>query len=199
MSSSQAINNKTRTSMSTTVLAGIVLSAVTGTAAYFWGLNGRVIRLETIQENRGKQEATPAAKPEAAKPEELVSIIQEQQKAQVKESSGQQEWQCFTEDDLKRFVDNKKLDSITEQLKHTPRFLNVVLGVRLMEPGHRAELIRSADKPLRPTWSQLGRISPEGQTDSGQNAEKMIASAIVRLVKELIKLPEDKFLRLYNE
>ncbi|MDP6420784.1 MAG: hypothetical protein QF672_05595 [SAR202 cluster bacterium] len=56
----------------------------------------------------------------------------------------------------------------------------------------------SADKPLRRTWAELGRVSREGQTEAGQEAERMTATAIVNLVKELVILPQDGFGALYD-
>jgi len=68
-----------------------------------------------------------------------------------------------------------------------------------MQPGKRSALLTSADKPLRPTWAEIGRVSKKGQTEKGQVAEKMIATATVDLVKRLVGLSEDEFVVLYND
>ena len=101
-----------------------------------------------------------------AKPEKLISIIQEQQRKNVKESWGELAHQCFTDDDLARFVRTKTTERITDSLKRDPRFLDVVLAIRKMEPGKRLALLTSAEKPLRPTWAELGKISREGADES---------------------------------
>ena len=134
-----------------------------------------------------------------AKPEELISIVQEQQRKNVKESLGELAHQCFTDNDLARFVRNKTTERITDSLSGDPEFLDVVLAIRKMELSKRKNLLISADKPLRPTWAEPGRISREGQTEAGQDAEKRIATAIVSLVEELVSMPEAEFLSLYND
>jgi len=59
-------------------------------------------------------------------------------------------------------------------------------------------LLEACTKPLHPTWAQLGKISPEGQTDAGQKAEIMIATAVVDLVKTLVRLPRSEIEKLYT-
>jgi hypothetical protein len=134
-----------------------------------------------------------------AKPEELIPIIQERQRNNVRESWGELAHQCFTDNDLARFVQNNATERITESLKREPEFLDVVLAVRQMEPSKRKTLLISADKPLRRTWAEMGRISREGQTEAGQEAERRIATAIVNLVKELVNMTEAEFLAFYND
>jgi hypothetical protein len=134
-----------------------------------------------------------------ANPEELISIVQEQQRKNVKESWGELAHQCFTDNDLARFVRNKTTERITDSLLGAPEFLDVVLAIRKMELSKHKKLLISVDKPLRPTWAEFGRISREGQTEAGQDAERMIATAIVSLVKELVGMPEAEFLSLYND
>jgi hypothetical protein len=133
-----------------------------------------------------------------AKPEQIISIIQEQQRKNVKESWGELAQQGFTDDDLNRFVQTRTTERITDSLKRDPRFLDVVLAIRKMEPSKRSALLISAEKPLRPTWAELGRISSEGQTEAGQKVERMIATAIINFVKELVKIPDDKFVDFFN-
>ena len=132
------------------------------------------------------------------KANQLITIIKEQQRKNVKESWGELAYQCFTDDDLARFIKNKRIEQIIESLKRDPNFLDVVSAIRQMKPSERKKLLHAADKPLRPTWAELGRISREGQTEAGQEAEKMIATAIVKLVKELVNMPEAEFLALYD-
>lgn len=184
------------------IFVGVVVGALLGIGGTFFGLQGRISKLEGIVEQfrADTQQPKPSAIPRStnAKPEELISIVQEQQRKNVRESYGELAHQCFTEDDLTRFVQTTTTERITGSLKRDPRFLDVVLAIRDMEPGERSTLLISADKPLRPTWAELERISREGQTEAGQEAEKMIATAIVTLVKELVKMPEAEFLGLYD-
>jgi hypothetical protein len=129
-------------------------------------------------------------------PKKLVGIIKQQQHDNVKESHGEYVNQCFTDEDLKRFVEGKKTVEITKQLKKNNHFLETVLAVKKMRPSERQNLIDECLKISRPTWAELGRISREGQTEAGQQAERMIAKAIVDLVEELFELSDDEIKHL---
>lgn len=186
------------------IVTAVVAGAILGIGSTFFVLQGRISKLEGIVEQLKSNIPQPTSsavspQPSGANPEELISIIQEQQRKNVKESWGELAHQAFTDDDLTRFVQNKTAERITNSLKRDPHFLDVVFAIRKMEPGRRLELLISADKPLRLTWAQLGRISREGQTEAGQEAERMIATAIINLVKELVSMPEAEFIGLYNE
>lgn len=141
---------------------------------------------------------------QVVKPDDLVvagrlpEIVKEQQRKHVKESYGELAYQCFTDADLQRFKDTKSAERIAEGLKTQKDFLQIVLALkRLPTPECQAILDRS-QKPLRPTFSELGKISREGQTEAGQNAELLIAEAVVRMVKELLKLPMSQLESLYE-
>lgn len=188
----------------TQILIGVAVGAILGAGSTFFALQGRVSRLEGMAEQlrsgrNAIEPAKPSARPSAANPDELVSIIHEQQKLHVKESWGELASQCFTDNDLTRFIEAKSAERIATALKRDPRFLDVVLAIRQMEPGKRGALLIAADKPLRPTWAELGGISRDGQTEAGQKAEQIVASAIVALVRELVGMSDERFLRLYNE
>lgn len=193
------------------IIGGIIIGAILGIGGTLLTQERQISRLETQveylrrqidQPRSGTEQAEPrsvVAREPKAKPEELISIIQEQQKKNVRESWGELAHQCFTDNDLARFVENKTTERITDSLKRAPRFLDVVLAIRKMQPGGRSALLISADKPLRRTWTELGSISREGQTEAGQDAERMIATAIVNLVKKLANMPEAEFVALYND
>ena len=193
------------------VIAGIVIGTILGIGGTIIALRERITRLETQIDNLKEQihqtsptilhqeSKTLSPQEPKTKPEKLISIIQEQQRKNVKESWGELAHQCFTDDDLAHFVQSKRTEQITESLKRNPDFLDVVSAIRQMKPGERKKLLISADKPLRPTWSELGRISREGQTEAGQKAERMIATSIVNLVKKMVNMSEAEFLELYND
>jgi gas vesicle protein len=193
------------------IISGIIIGAILGIGGTLLIQERRTSRLETQVEHlksqidqlrSGSQQpesGTVAPREPKAKPEELISIIQEQQRKNVRESWGELAHECFTDNDLDRFVQNKATERITESLKRDPQFLDIVLAIRKMQPGERSALLISADKPLRPTWREIGRISREGQTEAGQDAERMIATAIVNLVKKLVNMSEAEFLTLYND
>ena len=193
----------------THIIEGVVIGVILGVAGTWLIQERRITKLETQVDQLNKEierinpgigysePKTETSQKYSVKPEQLISIIQKQQRENVKESWGKQENQCFTSSDLDRFTQNQTPRRITESLKNDPEFLDVVAVIRTMEPGAQMKLLQAADKPLRPTWEELGRTSREGQTETGQEAERMIATAIVDLTKELIKLPEDRFKELY--
>jgi hypothetical protein len=76
-------------------------------------------------------------------------------------------------------------------LRKDKEFTNVVLALKASPPHEQQKLLDAALNTRRPTWAELGRIDRQGQTEAGQEAEKMIAEAIVNLVKELLRLPDE--------
>jgi hypothetical protein len=124
--------------------------------------------------------------PSTVKPETLREIIAEQQRRNVRESYGIWAHECFTDDDLDQFVRSAQPARIARSLKGSKRFMAVVSALKKMPSAQRHKLLNSCRKPLRKTWAQLGRISPEGQTEAGQKAERLIADAIVDFVGELL-------------
>lgn len=132
------------------------------------------------------------------KPELLAEIIMEQQRKNIKESYGEQAYQCFTDEDLRQFVQNETPQKVTDALKWDNRFIDLVLAIKDMNPSDRQKFLNSCLRPLRQTWAQLGRISPEGQTEAGQRAEMMIATSIVDLAKNLVSLSVEDIKKLYT-
>jgi Caspase domain len=128
----------------------------------------------------------------AVSPDELLEIIKSEQRSKVRESSGVNNGQNFSDDMLKEFKGQDVPQSVTERLKHNSYFIDIVLAIKQMRPGTREKLLNEGMRTYKKTWVELGRISPEGQTDAGQEAERLIAQAIIDLVMELSKLPTEK-------
>jgi hypothetical protein len=126
------------------------------------------------------------------KPEELLEIIKSQQQSEVKESFSELRGQNFSDEDLKEFKEKNVPKLATERLKHDSHFIDVVLAIKRMELISRQKLFITSLQTYKKTWGELKRISREGQTEAGQEAERLIAKAIVDLVKELYNLPAAK-------
>lgn len=198
-------NDKSDSSRKNTlnVFLPVLVAALIGAGGTLFVYQGRISKLEgTIEQLRsaGNQTAAGNSSPVSptANPNDLIAIIKDQQKKNVKESSGEQAWQAFTTDNLNDFREKKTAESITDSLKHDPSFLEILRAIRGMEPGERSKLLLSADKPLHRTWAELGHIGADGQTEAGQQAERIIARAIVDLVEQLVQLPQQEFLKLYR-
>lgn len=132
----------------------------------------------------------------STKPTTLDQIIREQQRRYVRESYGIWAHQCFTDADLEQFKRDATVHRIASHLKHDRGFIAVVLNIKEMAQDARRKLLESSVKPLHPTWAQLGRITPEGQTEAGQVAEIMIAKGIVDVVEELLDLSVEELRKL---
>ena len=155
-------------------------------------------RQETISDVKlSSKEHLPTQEIPKVDPKKLLEIIRQQQLNNVKESYGEWAYQCFTDDDLNRFVEKKIPSEIANQLKQNNQFLEVILAIKKLQPSKSQKLLDKCLKISRPTWAELGKISREGQTEAGQKAEKMIAKSIVDLVKELYKLPDDEIKKLF--
>jgi hypothetical protein len=155
------------------------------------------LRRDAMREGTGRVESSDQAA-NTSRPEGLLIIIKAQQQSHVKESYGEYTGQCFTDNDLRQFIDDKISDQIVEQLRHDNEFLEVVLGIKAMKPSDRQTLLAAAIKTARPTWAQLGKISREGQSDAGYRAEKMIAAAVVNLVQNLSKLSVEEITKRFT-
>jgi len=187
------------------VAIGVLVGLLLGIGGTFFTMQGRIAKLEGIVQTLQSTGQTPQTNPQIAKaqtrPEakigELITIIEELQRSEVKQS--QNEFINFSADDLEHFKNNKVAEGAALSLKTDPHFLDVVSAIRKADPSSRSTLLRTADKPLRKTWRELGRITTEGQTDAGQEAEKFIAKSVLELARELVGLTDDEFLRLYDD
>jgi len=116
--------------------------------------------------------------------EDLISVIKYYQDEHVRKSYGTYAYQCFTNDDYNSFRNDKVTDKIEIELKKSRLIDKLVKEIGKSEDTERDELLNRALVTYQPTWSELGRISGEGQTVAGQQAQKDIAFTIVNLIKD---------------
>jgi hypothetical protein len=119
----------------------------------------------------------------------LLKLIRETQLTHVGISEGPEDYQCFTWEDLKESKASNVPAMVASTLRNDPEFLAVVDQIRQMTAADRNRLLHRASLTCKPTWARLGRITPEGQTVAGQQAELLLARAIVGLVRELLSNP----------
>lgn len=129
---------------------------------------------------------------------DVSNCIKEAQKKFVRVSMGIYAYECFTDDDFREFKVDKVPQKVAEALRANRRFMEGVIALRAKPEAEREALIKACRRPLRPTWAELGRISPEGQTEAGNAAELDIAKAVADLVEQLVKLPDAKIAELYE-
>ena len=123
-------------------------------------------------------------------PLELQNIIRAKQSKYVKISKDLDN--CFTDKDLKAFIDSKTSDQAVNELMMENSFFDLVFVIKKMTPTERQKLLDTSSSIAKKTWDSLGEISAEGQTNTGREAELLIAKAIVSKVKELVNLSEEE-------
>lgn len=116
----------------------------------------------------------------------LIVLVRSLQRQHVKESYGERAFECFTDVDLEKFHDANIPKKVSAQLRTDKQFLSIVNGLQSLNTKQRSELLERVALTYKPTWSQLGKIDKRGQTDAGQLAEREIAEAIARVVKETL-------------
>jgi hypothetical protein len=140
---------------------------------------------------RPTESATVAAKVD---PERLISLVKQIQTEYVRDSTGIQAHECFTKDDFNQFVKDKKTAEIVERLRNDNDFRNLVSAIRDLSFDKRSDLFSRASNTYRRAWREL-KLNPEtasadelrkGQTDEGMQAEKLIAQAVVNLVRQML-------------
>jgi hypothetical protein len=140
-------------------------------------------------------EHTSSGKP-IVQPSLLIEIIKNQQLSNVRKSYGEAAGQNFSDRDLNEFVRQGRDRAIADNLKNNNDFLTALLALKHMNPTDRQHLFTQSVTTYRQTWAELGRIDPKGQTEAGQEADKMIAKAIVELATDLILLSDDEIRKL---
>ena len=132
---------------------------------------------------------TPVPKPS---PEQLLTKIKQLQGVYVKDSTGTEADQAFTDDDLNQFIRDKKTTEIVERLEKDNDFKALVNAIKAMDSEKRSDLLDRGLKTYRHPWSEL-HLNPKtasadelrkGQTDAGSKAEKLIAQTVVDLVRK---------------
>lgn len=128
------------------------------------------------------------------KPNGLVEKIKQIQREYVQDSTGTEAGQCFTDNDFKQFISDRKTAKIVERLQKDNDFKALLNAIKDMNPEQRADLLDRALNTYRKAWSEL-RLNPntasadklrEGQTEAGMKAERLIAQTVVDLVKKMI-------------
>jgi hypothetical protein len=138
---------------------------------------------------------TPSASlPTKVDPKQLIDRIKQLQTEYVRDSTGTEADQCFTDDDFKQFNSDRKPAEIVERLQKDNDFKRLVSAIRDIDSSQREDLLNKASNTYRKPWSEL-RLNPttasaeelrKGQTKAGSEAEKSIARTVVDLVRRMI-------------
>ncbi|HRQ30450.1 MAG TPA: hypothetical protein PLU49_10285 [Saprospiraceae bacterium] len=120
---------------------------------------------------------------------ELFECIKENQTKYVKLSTGNLDYNCYTEIDLNNFHSNEIPKEIEHKLQSDTKFLALVMVIKKLSSEQWGKLKSEAKLIHKPTFSEAGGIKADGsaQSEAGQQAEKIIAETIVNLVSEIKK------------
>lgn len=130
------------------------------------------------------QVIVPRSSPNQLQSDTIFALIRSIQRRYVKESSGTNADQCFTDIDLKLFHNKQIVPKLASDLSKDKRIAIVVQELSALTSSQREELLDKAASTYKPTWAQNGRIDKSGQTDAGQQAEREIAEAVVEVVRQ---------------
>jgi len=121
--------------------------------------------------------------------EALIAFVKSIQIKNVKVSTAPDAAHCFTDLDLDKFRKDRRAETVAAAAMASAEGREVVTLLRNLSSADRASLLEQARKISRPTWAQVGRITPDGsgQTDAGQQAEQQIAEQIVNLISEQVR------------
>jgi len=134
----------------------------------------------------------------STRPDALLTLIRERQREYVRESTGEEEGQCFTSDDLEEFQRSGITHTVIQALRQDNRFINIVRNIKKLEPVARQDLLVAARNIAKPTWAQLGKISSKGQTVAGRQAELLIAETVSSFVEELMQQSDEELVKMYR-
>ncbi|MCB9292071.1 MAG: toxin-antitoxin system YwqK family antitoxin [Lewinellaceae bacterium] len=149
-----------------------------------WDDSGNVVSQTTYYYGRTQKETEQA----------FIKTIREKQSRYVGQSCGTWAYECFTDQDYKRFNAQNMPAVVRSELLAEPAFASLALSIKRLPAGVWPQLRQRGLSTFKPTWAQLGRISCEGQTEAGQVAEKRVAQAVVRAAEEMSQKPEKALL-----
>lgn len=116
-------------------------------------------------------------------PEGIIDVIKIKQDRHIRKSY--REGDCYTWADFDDLKSSDKLGRIVENLNSNSHFLQMVLETNKLSAEEWGVLREEALATYQGTWDEIGKVGPDGQTQAGQEAQKLIANKIVDLVSKL--------------
>lgn len=114
----------------------------------------------------------------------LYTFVAAQQRRFVRESVN--DWNCFTWVDLQILQEQVALGHIAELIEEDPEFKVVCDAMKRLSPAEREGVYSAALQIFPPTWAQQRFIGPPGQTNAGQQADKLIGQLVVQRVRQRV-------------
>lgn len=116
-------------------------------------------------------------------PVSLIEVIKIKQKRHVKQSF--HEGNCYTLEDLDELRNGDVLETMAKNLRENPDFQKIVSEIRKMPAENWNNLKQEAQSVFSPTWQDREAVGPPGQTQAGQDGEKLVGKTIVDLVTQM--------------
>lgn len=122
-------------------------------------------------------------------PTDLIEVITRESRTVVRSSWGELAHECFTDENLKRFIADGVHQKVAERLKRDPGFIAIVKEIGVLPNNRRDDLLSKARQTARPTWAMMGFIDPQGrgQTSAGRKADLLVAGAIVDSLSRMLR------------
>jgi hypothetical protein len=111
----------------------------------------------------------------------LKKVVVEAQR-KVKPMKGPEAYQCFTEDDKRRFDQNEDAERIAKSAVISADFEPAMRTLRRKSKDYQLKVLDSLRVLRDKTYAEAGRYGPDVQTDSGAEAQSEIASKIVEIM-----------------
>jgi hypothetical protein len=111
--------------------------------------------------------------------EALKRILEKAQRDNVRLSWGQDQGQCYTSENLQADLVQNKPAAVLNALKKDRDFIAIAIALKEMSADQRTALTSASRVALHKTWTELGRVGPEGQTDAGKQMELLIVNALI--------------------
>lgn len=124
----------------------------------------------------------PAVAPRQSHP--VYAFVKAQQRRFVRESIN--DWNCFTWDDLAFLRREIASGEIAQFIEADPDLDRACDAMKRLSQAEREGVYGAALRILPPTWAQQGFIGPPGQTDAGQQGDRLIGQLVVQLVRQRV-------------
>jgi hypothetical protein len=174
------------------VLITIIGALIIGAFSVYVNLVQRVTALETkvvnIEQQRGpaiknSEDSIPGEKVSKS----LVTLIKTIQGEVIRKSYGTDASECFTDSNMSKFIKDKVIDKITNDLSNDATFIKLVGEIKKLPSDEIQKIKSEALKTYSPLKSDVKEGIANWQTSAGQEAEKMVARAVVALVEKLMR------------
>jgi hypothetical protein len=148
------------------------------------------IRRAAFVQSAGDGPASKASQPVGRRdvrlPESLKKILERAQRDNVRLSWGPEQGQCYTCQNLQEDLAVNKPETVANGLRQNREFIAIALALKEMPEEERTALTDGCRVALHKTWTEIGKVGPEGQTDCGKQMELLIVNKCIDALFDLV-------------